>query len=82
MELSESFWLSIAGLGATLIGVLCWYTRATILTSRCVDLSCCCLRIRNQPVTEQALTEIISHEQPPPLPRISNRAAAVGGSAR
>jgi hypothetical protein len=67
MELSESFWLSAGGMGFGFLLACMWYFKSTLLTSRCTEIACCCLKIRNQPVSETALEEIITHEHPPEI---------------
>lgn len=64
-ELSESFYLSVAGIAAGLIALGFWYFKSVLITSRCSELWCCGIHIINQPVSETALEEIIEHEHPP-----------------
>lgn len=68
MELSESFWITIAGAGVGVFGLVLWYARSILLTSRCetCDLLCGLVKIKNKPINEKNLEKIISHEGSPP----------------
>lgn len=62
MEISESMVITVTGIGiAGMLGVM-YYFRSIILTSRCVEWSCCCCHIRNDPVEDERLGSIIDHE--------------------
>jgi hypothetical protein len=80
MELSESFWLSAGGMGLGFAVICLWYFKSTLMTSRCTEVACCCLKIKNQPVSEQTLEEIIVRDQPPTFPSTQGRATQNGQS--
>jgi hypothetical protein len=64
---SESFWLTIAGAAMGTLGLVLWYLKNTLMTSRCIEVSCCCLRIKNAPLSDAALEDVILHDHPPSL---------------
>jgi hypothetical protein len=65
MELSETFWFSVAALGAGALGAGMWYAKSILMTSRCLEIECCCIKIRNQPLDDDHVVSVLDHEQPP-----------------
>ena len=79
---SEALILAVAAMGCGMAAAGMWYGRSILLTSRCVEVSCCCLRWKNQPLSGSELVNVIDHEGPPPtVPGISdpgNRRQSIG----
>ena len=63
MGFSESLYITVsAAAGASVLG-LAFYFRSILLTSRCTDVACLCLKWKNQPISEAQLTNVMDHEQ-------------------
>lgn len=80
---SEAFWITISGAGAGALALTLWYFRSFCITSRCSDVSLCfgLLKIKNNPISEQALDDIIVHDHAPsatPQPQTITRQSVAG----
>ena len=85
MGFSESYWIGIAGLSAAALGAMAWYAKSILLTSRCTDVACCCMRWTNQPVSDAQLVEVLAREGTAPqlvAPRASYDGASYGQHMR
>lgn len=75
---SEAFWITVMGAGTGVLGLLLWYIKSVCMTSRCSDIKLCCglLAVKNNPVTEQGLDNILIHEGAPPEVNITRKNAS------
>lgn len=68
MQFSESFYITVTGAGISLAALLLWYTKSTLMTSRCREVICCwgACRIQNDVLDGDDLVEVVQRESPPP----------------
>ena len=67
LEVSESLILTGSGIGVGCLGLVLWYIKSILITSRCEEAQCCCFHWRNKPIGETELTNVLSMEQTPTL---------------
>lgn len=67
--LSESFYITISGVGISGLGLLLYYCKSICLTSRCTEISCLWggLRVDTQPIESADVENVITHEQTAPV---------------